>query len=107
MSTALYRSVMAQVERDLDEAAARQEHQLWDRTPWMVNVFTGPAGGDRDKRICAWCQNTFGNEAMPLDGSAGAWRRGDATINGWAWFGFDSASTLEVFQEAWPSLHAK
>ncbi|WP_141104963.1 hypothetical protein [Thioclava sp. IC9] len=106
MSTALYRRTMAQVERDLDEAAVRQEHQLWDRTPWMVDVFTGPAGGERDQAISAWCRAKFGAEALPLQGRDGSWRRSDETINGWAWFGFDTASALKKFQDAWLARRA-
>lgn len=107
MSTALLRRTAAKVERDLDDAVATQEHQLWDGTPWMVNVFTRRAGGDRDQGICAWCRDNFGAEASSLDGRDGSWRRGDATINGWAWFGFDSASAMENFQATWQPPHSK
>lgn len=102
MATDLYKRTMARSEGDPDQGALMRE--VWAPTPWMVDVFIG-SGGDyrREREMVEWCSERFGREGSPLHKIAGDWRRGNAIIHGWTWFGFATEQQMQQFLEAWPS----
>lgn len=101
MATELYQQVIAFDHGDSERNAL--VHLVWDGHPWMVDVHTGQSGGEQDRAMRLWCVNEFGPEAWPIHGIAGEWHRGNATINGWTWFGFRTEKQMLRFIERWPS----
>lgn len=77
-------------------------HQVWDGTPWMVDVYTGNIENfGRFREIMEWCREQFGPEAWPIHGKPGAWHSGGATVMGWTWIGFATEDRMERFRERW------
>lgn len=77
--------------------------KIWDRTPWMVQVWMGGADSTRLETIKAWCREHYGHEAQPIQGVAGDWHCGRASMKGRTWFGFRTEAMLKAFDEAWPT----
>lgn len=79
--------------------------ERWSRNSWMLDVFTGPCGEDRDMTIRRWLRDTMGDEAWPFDDDprAGRWLRGNVTLHGWTWIGFATEADMSAFLERWPS----
>lgn len=102
MATELYRKTMEWADRKLDADGVDLQHKVWDATPWMVDVYTGRIGEERDRDMRLWCEDAFGDEAWPIHGRPGAWHRGGATVDGWTWFGFETEVMMERFLAAWP-----
>jgi hypothetical protein len=102
MATELYRKAMDWAASKLDADGMVQQRKTWEVTPWMVDVYTGWIGEERDREMRRWCGKAFGEEARPIHGRPGAWQRGGATVNGWTWFGFASEEMMERFLAAWP-----
>lgn len=76
--------------------------EVWEGTPWMLDVFTGPGHPDplRD-RIMRWCRDKWGTPASPIHGIPGTWREGNATLFGWTWMGFKTEAMMSEFQKRW------
>lgn len=74
---------------------------IWQNTPWVVEVFTGPIGAGCYYELTDWCFHEFGHEAF-LSHRSGRWRSGSATIMGWTWFGFSTREEMNQFAAAWP-----
>lgn len=98
--TQLYRDTLAFDYGDQDRADLMKK--VWSGTPWMVDAYTGSMSEPRDREMCEWCRDKFGDEAWPIHGRPGAWQRGGVTIYGWTWFGFETEEMLRQFIEAWP-----
>ena len=78
--------------------------EIWQRHPWMIDVYTGSVGKDNWCEIADWLRSKMGQESNPY-GDAPQWRkfkRGQATINGWTWIGFADQKDYEAFLSAWP-----
>lgn len=77
--------------------------EVWSGTPWMEDVYEGPARGDRRIDMTQWCEDRFGRECWPIHGHPGNWHRGGVTIDGWTWYGFKTKEMLQEFLAAWPT----
>lgn len=99
--TDLYRRAMAYDYGDNDRQALMK--QVWEPTPWMADVYTGSGEVGRTLDMIHWCRERFGPESYPIHGVEGAWRRGNATIDGWTWYGFKTEEMLQEFLAAWPT----
>jgi hypothetical protein len=76
--------------------------KVWEKTPWMVNAYTGDPY-IREIKMLRWCQENFGPEAWPIHGKPGKWYRGGATVNGWTRMGFETEAMMNKFCETWPA----
>lgn len=74
-------------------------HKVWDRTPWMLDAYTGSCGADRWHEIVEWCTEQFGPEGWPIHDRPGQWHMGGATIDGWTWIGFATEEMMNRFIE--------
>lgn len=103
MATDLYRSIIAWGEaRGADDASLA--HEVWDMTPWVVDVFDSPTRDNaRRMDMMHWCREKWGDEAWWQSGRKGAWQSGCATVDGWTWWGFDDETKMIEFTAAWPS----
>ncbi len=102
MGTDLYQSIIDWNARQSAELL-RLAHEVWDMTPWVVDVFEG---ANRDMGYMDrmhWCRERWGDQAWWPSGLKGAWQRGGATVDGWTWWGFDSEDKMNEFLAAWPS----
>lgn len=78
--------------------------KVWDETPWMVDVYTGPISNfGRYREIMDWCWGRFGRQASPIHGKPGDWQMGGVTLYGWTWMGFKTKEMMEEFLEFWSS----
>lgn len=102
-TTDLYRSVIEF--EPSNEAATALAHEVWDGTPWMIDVYAGSFNEVRRYDILHWCHDTFGRQADPFgpDPRPGRWRQGNATVDGWTWFGFATEADMQQFIEHWPN----
>ncbi len=98
----LYQEAMAYYESRPDQDADLQ-HQVWDGTPWITEVYIGAPYGGREQRMFEWCLDRFGEMARPFGKNPlpGQWRAGNAIVRGWAWFGFATEQQMKEFAEAW------
>lgn len=99
MSTRLHKLVLESGE---DSLHAR----VWRGTPWIADAWVGDWQREsREAEMLEWCADTFGVEAFPFGPQprTGRWRRGGATVFGWAWFGFDTEEAMNQFIAAWPT----
>lgn len=103
MATDLYHRMLAFDYGDTERADLMK--QVWQDTPWMIDVWSGGYSRHRDREmeILNWCNDTFGQQAAPIHERPGAWYRGSATIHGWTWFGFSTEADMVRFQERWPT----
>lgn len=99
MTTDLYHRTVAFDYGDQERTDLMRK--VWASTPWMVDAFTGPMSGERDRQMVEWCRDKFGDEAWPVHGRPGAWQRGGVTLYGWTWFGFDTEDKLDAFNARW------
>ena len=101
MSTPLYERVCARAADDDNELM----REVWDPTPWMIEVFLGkwekPVYVD-EQAIREWCCEHFGEEGSPIHERDGSWYTGGVIINGWCRFGFDTEEHMRQFMAAWP-----
>lgn len=74
--------------------------QIWTPTPFMLDVNVGD--DHKEREILEWCFEVMGSESSPLHEMDGCWRRGNARVYGWVWFGFETAELLSKFQRRWP-----
>ena len=74
---------------------------IWNLTPWMIGVFTGPTLGQRSRDIKAWCREHFGPESNPTQNLPGNWKRGWSTADGLIKYGFKSKELMDKFQAKW------
>ena len=74
---------------------------IWDKTPWMVDAFTGSGWSVRHQAMIDWCEEQFGNPASPIHKIEGKWQRGCATIMGYTWMGFETEEMMLKFEEKW------
>lgn len=82
----------------------RLAHQVWDMTPWVVDMFDGSmVRDDRYRQMIMWCHKKWGDPAWWPSGRKGAWQRGGTTVNGWTWWGFDTKDKMNEFASAWPA----
>jgi len=102
VSTELYRSIIDWNARR-GEDDVRLAHEVWDMTPWVVDVYEGPRRGEGYKERMQWCRDKFGDEAWWPSARKGGWQRGCATVDGWTWWGFDTEEKMNEFVAAWPS----
>lgn len=98
--TPLYERTMALTETDV--VAPELMRLIWAPTPWMIDAFTGSFDDGRSREILEWCHEQFGDESDPQRDRAGRWRRGNATINGWTWYGFQTKADMETFIARFP-----
>lgn len=77
--------------------------KVWSPTPWMLNIWTGRWEDGREQRMLEWCYRHFGQESSPIHDRDGKWKRGNATVMGWTWFGFSTQEEMNQFVSAWPS----
>jgi hypothetical protein len=98
----LYQHIIAWSLANLNTYQHELTLKCWEDRPWMVSLYTGSCGEDRDYDIRTWCREQFGEEAWPLHGRWGRWYRGGATVYGWTHFGFSSRSMMEAAELAWP-----
>lgn len=100
MSTALHRQMLEFNYGDDERGALMRE--IWQSTPWMINIKVGDARYAVSARIRAWCEEHVGTEAWPIGGIEGDWQFGGVVIFGWAWIGFVKESQMRQFMEAFP-----
>ncbi|OYX79617.1 MAG: hypothetical protein B7Y77_01650 [Bradyrhizobium sp. 35-63-5] len=100
MSTKLYERTMAFEYGDAERSGLM--HKVWSPTPWMIDVYVGQWEDGRERRILEWCYDTLGQESSPIHRHIGRWRRGNATICGWTWFGFAMEGDMQAFEAVWP-----
>lgn len=103
IGTDLYRRMLAFNYGDQERANLMSE--VWSPTPWMVDVFDGGWSSGRDQcfRIGQWCVEHFGQQGSPIHKRPGRWYRGNATVHGWTWYGFDTEEAMNEFVAAWPN----
>lgn len=105
MSTRLYKLILD--ENGGDETCLQV--RVWKGTPWIADAWVGELQGgnihERERDMLLWCDEQFGQEAYPFGDKprAGRWKRGGATVFGWAWFGFSTEEEMDQFIAAWPS----
>jgi len=99
--TDLYRRMCAFNYGDAERAAVMRE--VWDPTPWMVEIYTGQCGDERDREMQRWCHDEFGGQSWPLHGRPARWLRGSATVHGWTWYGFADQAGMGRFVAHWPA----
>lgn len=100
MSTVLFQKTMHWA----DENGEELMRKVWEPTPWIVNVYTGPGHPDRrNQDMLEWCDKNLGEASYPIHGREGVWHQGSATVNGWTWFGFATEEMMNRFLEAWPT----
>lgn len=99
----LYARTMTRAANDPDGGALMR--QVWEGTPWIVDAYTGIHDDPRERLMLDWCHESFGDEALPFGRSprAGRWRRGNATVFGWTWFGFAAEADALSFMARWPA----
>ena len=103
MATEPYRSIMEFNEkRGASDLALA--HEVWDMTPWIIDVHDGRVEDGLYRDLMVWCQSRWGAQAWWPNGRKGAWQRGGATVDGWTWWGFDSEDKMREFVGAWPKL---
>ena len=78
-------------------------HEVWDMTPWVVDVYDGRTQDGRYLEMMHWCRERWGDQAWWPSGRKGSWQRGGATVDGWTWWGFDTENKMSEFVAAWPS----
>lgn len=101
MGTELFQRTMKWAEGDPDRGALMRE--VWTPTPWMLDVFIGDRiDHPREREMIEWCHENFGPEGSPIYGAMGNWRRGNAIISGWTWFGFATEQQMDQFLARWP-----
>lgn len=101
MTTPLYDRMLAFNYEDDERSELMRK--VWSGHPWMVDSFTSGYRHGREYEILDWCYETFGQQASPIHDRPGAWLRGNATVNGWTWFGFTNESDMNAFVERWPT----
>lgn len=107
--TPLYQRTMARAEAGDLACEPELMHQVWDPTPWMIDVYLGdqcegPPGHDRehDHAMHEWCRERLGDEGWPIHGHPRRWYTGGVTVDGWQWWGFDTEDAMQAFKQAWP-----
>ncbi len=99
----LYRSIIEWNAKQGDDDL-RLAHEVWDMTPWVVDMFDGSMKhDDRYRQMVMWCHERWGEQAWWPSGRKGAWQRGGATVDGWTWWGFDTKDKMDDFASAWPA----
>ena len=100
MSTPLYERVCKRAADDDNEIM----REVWDTTPWMIEVFLGkwedPVYVD-EQAIREWCREHLGEEGSPIHNKPGKWHTG-SVVSGWCWFGFDTEEHMRQFTAACP-----
>src|SRR5579872_6301879 len=96
--TDLYHQTMAT--QYASEKQAALMHEVWDPTPWMVDAITV----NREAEMIAWCHRVMGPESSPIHGKGGSWHRGNVTLRGRTWFGFQTKELLEAFLARFPEV---
>lgn len=101
MSTALYQKYII----GDDGPHSDLNRKVWAGTPWIIDVFTGSCGEERDRDIIWWLQENMGTQAWPFgdEPRPGRWYRGGATVFGWTWYGFATEADMKAFEAAWPT----
>lgn len=98
--TPLFERTMAFDKWNAETAALMRK--VWQPTPWMVDAWTG-GGRDREREMLMWCYDNIGEQASPIHDKPGRWQRGNATVNGWTWFGFATEADMLAFVARWPA----
>ncbi len=101
MSTDLHKRMIAHSRNDPDGGDLWQS--VWAPTPWMVDAFVGRWEDGRERRMLEWCYDAFGDQSSPIHEITGRWKRGNATVHGWTWFGFSTEAEMNQFVEHWPA----
>ena len=60
--TDLYRRMCAFNYGDAERAAVMRE--VWDPTPWMVEIYTGQCGDERDREMQRWCHDELDRKSV-------------------------------------------
>ena len=100
MGSHLYENTMAYYEAKGEEVS-KLMHQVWDLTPWMLDVHEGPIPNMRYLEMIKWCHERWGKPAWWPSGQPGAWQRGGVTVNGFTWWGFDTLGKMQEFEINW------
>lgn len=100
--TPLYREVLEF--NSSDDERDQLSRKVWEGTPWMIDVYVGRIGEDRERSMLHWCYKTYGDCAHPFgkEPTPGRWRQGNATVFGWTWFGFSTEAEMTAALAAWP-----
>jgi len=100
--TPLFERTMAFEHANAETTALMRK--VWEPTPWMVSAYTG-RGRDREREceMLMWCYDNIGPQASPIHDKPGRWQRGNATVDGWTWFGFTSEADMQAFVARWPA----
>lgn len=99
--TELYKKMIEHEYQDQETRDLMQK--VWQDTPFMVNIFTGPFENDRRREMEDWCRENFGQENLAIWGKKGNWQLGSVTIFGWNWAGFATQEQMEKFLARWES----
>lgn len=75
--------------------------QVWEPTPYIIDVYTGGRHDDRGYEIREWLTERWGRACSPIHGHEGLWQFGNATINGYTWLGFATEEMMQEFLRTW------
>lgn len=83
---------------------AELNRQVWSGNPWITDMYVGADPNGRERDMILWCRDQFGDESQPFGDKPiyRRWRRGNATVFGWGWFGFATEADMKAFEAAWP-----
>jgi len=98
IGTPLYADILKFNSGDDERSALMRE--IWNATPWVINVFSGRTMSDRYNEIMKTIRDTFGRQASVIHKIDGEWQVGGATVNGWTWIGFRTEAQMKAFQDA-------
>jgi hypothetical protein len=81
------------------------QRKVWAGNTWITDMYVGNDPNARERDMILWCKDQFGDESSPFGDEPiyRRWRRGNATVFGWGWFGFATEADMKAFEEAWPA----
>ena len=100
MGTALYDRILEMSKSDPD--AGELMRKVWAPTPWVINVRDFEPNSKEWFDFVRWAIEELGDESSPIHEQAGVWKRGNATLFGWAWYGFAAEHLMDKFMRRYP-----
>lgn len=102
MATDAYRDMMDCIAKWQDAKSLALAHEVWDPTPYVINVRTGSIGCEVENSIYKWCVSNLGKESSTIHGQSGRWHRAGAVVFGESTIGFANQEDMELFCTAFP-----
>jgi hypothetical protein len=100
MATPLYKRMLALSMDDPDGGELMRK--VWDPTPYMIDVRDFEPNSKEWFDFLRWALEELGEESSPIHDQAGVWRRGNATLFGWTWYGFAAQHLMDKFMRRYP-----